>query len=374
MLRIFLTGDNHIGLRYASHEASARLAAARLEAFSGMVEAANAEGCQLFAVTGDLFDRLKGIPKRDVKALAGILAGFEGTVALLPGNHDYFSAGAALWDDLADAAGAAGNILLLTEPRPYPLTLGECEATLYPAPCESVHSAPGENNLGWIKAADIDRSRVNIGLAHGAVEGETIDSEGRYFLMTRRELEDIPVDLWLLGHTHVPFPRLGADYAAAGRIFNAGTHMQTDVSCNCEGQCFVIELDGDRSVRAKKLGSGPVRFYRRQAALAPGRMEELLLRELKDIGPESVVDLRISGAVTPEEYDGRAELLGRLLSRFIEGTYNDAELSRLVTEQLIDAEFAETSFAAGFLKALLDEPKEAQLAYELLISLGEGKR
>ena len=78
--------------------------------------------------------------------------------------------------------------------------------------------------------------------------------------------------------------------------------------------------------------------------------------------------------MTPEEYDGRAELLGRLLSRFIEGTYNDAELSRLVTEQLIDAEFAETSFAAGFLKALLDEPKEAQLAYELLISLGEGKR
>ena len=107
MLRIFLTGDNHIGLRYASHEASARLAAARLEAFSGMVEAANAEGCQLFAVAGDLFDRLKGIPKRDVKALAGILAGFEGTVALLPGNHDYFSAGAALWDDLAEAAGAA---------------------------------------------------------------------------------------------------------------------------------------------------------------------------------------------------------------------------------------------------------------------------
>lgn len=60
MLRIFLTGDNHIGLRYAGHEASAELAAARIDAFAGMVEAANENGCELFVVAGDLFERLRG--------------------------------------------------------------------------------------------------------------------------------------------------------------------------------------------------------------------------------------------------------------------------------------------------------------------------
>ena len=42
------------------------------------------------------------------------------------------------------------------------------------------------------------------------------------------ELEDIPVDVWLIGHTHVPFPRdLTEVFTASDKIFNAGTHVQT---------------------------------------------------------------------------------------------------------------------------------------------------
>ena len=103
-------------------------------------------------------------------------------------------------------------------------------------------------------------------------------------------------------------------------------------------------------------------------------MEDTLRRELSALGDNSVVDLRLSGSVTTDEYDARHELLEELLGRFIEGTYSDTELSRLISEEIIDVEFAETSFAAGFLKDLLDEPKEAQLAYELLKSLGEGNK
>lgn len=101
-------------------------------------------------------------------------------------------------------------------------------------------------------------------------------------------------------------------------------------------------------------------------ALSPETMEDTLRRELSAFSDNSVVDLRLSGSVTMDEYDTRHNLLEDLLGRFIEGTYSDAELSRLISEEIIDAEFAETSFAAGFLKDLLDEPKEAQLAYELL--------
>ena len=353
MIRIFLTGDNHIGLKYASHERASVLSSARLTAFEGMVSAANEAGCGLFVIAGDLFENTYGVPKRDVKSLVGMLEGFRGTVAVLPGNHDYYDSDVKVWQYFEDCAGSADNIVLMKEYRPYRLSLGEDEAVLYPAMCTSMHSAPGENNLGWIK---------------------TIDTEGQYFLMTRRELEDIPLDLWLLGHTHVPFPELGTEFAASGRIFNAGTHVQTDVACNCAGQCFIIELADDKSVRAKRIDSGTLRFCRKYIRLSPGNMRSQLERELSALGDGSVVDLVLSGAVTDEEYAGRAERLDGMLGRFIEGTYNDSALSRLISPELIDSEFAETSFAAHFLKALLDEPKEAQLAYELLKSLEEGKR
>lgn len=374
MLRIFLTGDDHIGLRYAGHEASAELAAARIDAFAGMVEAANENGCELFVVAGDLFERLRGIAKRDVKAVVDALSRFNGTVAVLPGNHDYYSPDAKLWQDFSDCAQSADNIMLLKEYRPYHVSAGDNDVVLYPALCTSMHSAPGENNLGWIKEAEIDPSVFNIGIAHGAVEGETIDSEGLYFLMSRPELEAIPVDVWLIGHTHVPFPALTDSFMEAGCIFNAGTHVQTDVNCNCAGQCFIIELSDDKSVRARQVETGALRFYRKSLVLSPETMEDTLRRELSTLGDNSVVDLRLSGSVTMDEYDTRHNLLEDLLGRFIEGTYSDAELSRLISEEIIDAEFAETSFAAGFLKDLLDEPKEAQLAYELLKSLGEGKK
>lgn len=192
--------------------------------------------------------------------------------------------------------------------------------------------------------------------------------------MKRAELEEIPMDVWLIGHTHVPFPRnLTEEWSVTDKILNAGTHVQTDVSCNTEGLCFVIEIDADKTVRAKKTVSGNLRFCRKRIVLSAGEMEHILNRELADLADDSVVDLILSGAVTAEEYNNRAAILDGVLSRFIEGTYHDYALSKLISKELIEAEFPETSFSAALLTSLLNEPKEAQLAYELLTSLKEGK-
>lgn len=374
-MKIFLTGDNHIGLKYASHEQAAVLVASRISAFEDMVQAANTENCDLFVISGDLFDKTVGILKKDIKSLLDILAHFGGTVVVLPGNHDYYDSEVQVWQYFKGLMVSYDNILLLTEYRPYPLTVNGEEIVLYPAHCTSLHSAPGQNNLGWIKDLNIPRDGAyHIGIAHGAVEGETIDREGQYFKMTGQELEDIPVDVWLIGHTHVPFPRdLTENYAPAGKIFNAGTHVQTDVACNTEGQCFVIEINGDKTVRAKKFVSGSLRFYRKSITVNAGEMEETLYRELNGIGDNSVVDLILSGAVTMEEYENRHNIISDVLSRFLEGTYNDYALSKRITGELVYAEFPETSFSARLLTALLEEPKEAQLVYELLNSMKEGK-
>lgn len=376
MLKLFMTGDNHIGLKYASHEKASYLIDARISAFEGMVRTANEECCDLFVITGDLFENTYGVSKRDVKIILDMLAAFKGTVVVLPGNHDYYDKDVKLWQYFNDIVRAMDNIMLLTDYRPYELTVDEKRVVLYPALCQSLHSASGKNNIGWISEQNIVAdSTYRIGISHGAVEGETIDNEGQYFLMKRAELESIPVDAWLIGHTHVPFPRnLKTDeYTSGERIFNAGTHVQTDVSCNTEGCCFIIEVSEDKAVRAKKVISGNLRFYRKSIVLTAGEMENILKRELADISDNNVVDIILSGAVTVEEYENRHKIIDGCLSRFVEGTYNDSDLSKLISKELIESEFPETSFSAKFLGELLDEPKEAQLVYELLKSLKEGK-
>ena len=375
-MKIFLTGDNHIGLKYASHNEAAVLCEKRIAAFQSMVDCANKENCALFVIAGDMFENTYSVSKRDIKTLLDTLSRFLGTVVVLPGNHDYYDAEVKVWQYFKDVMQTHDNIMILTEYRPYELTCDDDDVVLYPAHCTSLHSAPGQNNLDWIKDEDIDANGAyHIGIAHGAVEGETIDNEGAYFLMKRSELERIPVDVWLIGHTHVPFPRnLKEDaYTVGEKIFNAGTHVQTDVSCNTDGQCFIIEIEKDKTVKAKKFVSGNIRFYRKSIAVSAGEFESAVFNELEDIADEAVVDVLLNGAVTAEEYEDRHRILDKLLARFIEGTYNDATLSRLITKELIEAEFPETSLSAGLLSALLDDPKEAQLAYELLKSLKEGK-
>lgn len=375
MLKLFVTGDNHIGLKYASHEKAQLLISRRVSAFDAMVDAANREGCSLFVITGDLFESTGGIAKKDVKAVADILSRFKGTVVILPGNHDYYDKDTKLWKYFGDIIPSCDNILPLTEYRPYELEVEGERVILYPALCTALHSLPGENNLAWIKAQTIPCDDIyRIGIAHGAIDGETIDSEGQYFLMTRAELENIPVDVWLLGHTHVPFPReLTEEFASCEKLLNPGTHVQTDVSCNTEGQCFIVEIGADKSLRAKKFVSGNIRFYRRNITLRAEDAQQGLQRALSDIADESVVDIVLSGAVSAEEYEQRGEIIDGALSHFVEGTYNDHALTKLISGEIIDAEFPETSFSARLLRALLDEPKEAQLAYELLKGLKEGK-
>lgn len=370
-MKIFVTGDNHIGLKYASHEQAAALAQSRIAAFEGMVQTANQENCALFAITGDLFENTYSISKRDIKTLLDMLSRFHGTVVVLPGNHDYYDEDVKVWKSFKDVMAAYDNIMLLSDYRPYELTANGEDVVLYPALCTSLHSAPGQNNLGWIKDIDMANNDVyHIGIAHGAVEGETIDNEGQYFIMKRSELESIPVDVWLIGHTHIPFPRNLADtFTPCEKILNAGTHVQTDVSCNTEGVCFIVEIDDGKNVRAKKIMSGNLRFYRKSITLTAGEMETILARELNGIDDNSVVDIILTGAVTIEEYEERTSIIENALSRFVEGTYNDYALSKLISKELIEGEFPETSFSAGLLTSLLEEPKEAQLVYELLKSL-----
>lgn len=134
-MRIFLTGDNHIGLKYASHEQASVLCEKRIEAFEGMVKKANADKCELFVIAGDLFENTYSVSKRTVKALLDALSCFEGNVIVLPGNHDYYDKEMKVWQYFRDIMQTFDNITLITEYKPYFISCGDDDVVLYPALC-----------------------------------------------------------------------------------------------------------------------------------------------------------------------------------------------------------------------------------------------
>lgn len=375
MIKIFVTGDNHFGKKYDRYpEIRDMLVKNRFVCFEKMVEKAEQEGCDIFAVTGDLFDNCSSIRKSDVERVVHILAGFAGRVLVLPGNHDYYTGEEKLWKDFDDAVRACdNNIIRLDRFEPYPFDMGEETVVIYPSFCQSKHSR--ENNLGWIKKMHVPKSgQINIGMAHGAIEGITPDMQKEYFLMTEPELQAIPMDVWLIGHTHIPYPDgLLEDEEIGGyRIFNAGTHAQTDLHNNTRGYGFIISIDKQKDkaqVSAKKYQSGTIFFYDIAVQVSPAdgeSLEQHLQEKLQSLEVESVVRLTVTGTVLCEEYERRQELYKKYCERFLSWEIQDDELHEEITLDRVREEFAESSFAAKFMEALQGDQTELQMAYELL--------
>lgn len=375
MIKIFVTGDNHFGKKYDRYpEIRDRLVDNRFVCFEKMVEKAEQEGCDIFAVTGDLFDNCSSIRKSDVERVVRILAGFAGRVLVLPGNHDYYTGEEKVWKDFDDALRTCdNNIIRLDRFEPYPIEIAEETVVIYPAFCRSKHSR--ENNLGWIKKMSVLKSgQINVGMAHGAIEGVTPDMQKEYFLMTEPELQAIPMDVWLVGHTHIPYPGgLSEDEEIGGyRIFNAGTHAQTDLHNNTRGYGFIISVDkqGDKAqVSAKKYQSGTIFFYDiavRVSSAEGDSLEALLQEKLDPLEAESVVRLTVAGSVFSEEYSRRRELYKKYCDRFLSWELQDDELHEEITLDRVREEFAESSFVAKLMEALQGDQTELQMAYELL--------
>lgn len=375
MIKIFVTGDNHFGKKYDRYpEIRDRLVDNRFVCFEKMVEKAEQEGCDIFAVTGDLFDNCSSIRKSDIERVVRILAGFAGRVLVLPGNHDYYTGEEKVWKDFDDALRTCdNNIIRLDRFEPYPIEIAEETVVIYPAFCRSKHSR--ENNLGWIKEMSVPKSgQINVGMAHGAIEGVTPDMQKEYFLMTEPELQAIPMDVWLVGHTHIPYPGgLSEDEEIGGyRIFNAGTHAQTDLHNNTRGYGFIISVDkqGDKAqVSAKKYQSGTIFFYDiavRVSSAEGDSLEALLQEKLDPLEAESVVRLTVTGSVFSEEYSRRRELYKKYCDRFLSWELQDDELHEEITLDRVREEFAESSFAAKLMEALQGDQTELQMAYELL--------
>lgn len=370
MIKLFVTGDIHIGKKYDRYpEVKDQLIRSRFDCLKRCVEQAEKEHCDFFVITGDLFDNISAIRQSDVNKVVEILTAFDGRVVVLPGNHDYYTGGEKVWSDFENARGRLShNIILITEFRELTFDVGEETVTFYPAFCQSKH-AP-ENNLGWINEVDMDASTYHIGLAHGAIEGLSPDMKNEYFLMTEKELNSIPVDLWLIGHTHIPWPAgIGQERDAVGyKIFNPGTPEQTDLSNNTEGVCFVVSLERTSkgvTTAAHSFPSGAIRYFDKSVKVQDTGLQAAIASVVRELPNKSVVRITVSGFVSSDEFAEKQRIYEETLGSFMTYEVVDTELCERITPEKIRAEFAEIGFAAQLLEAL-DDPKEVQMAYEMI--------
>jgi exonuclease SbcD len=367
MIRIFHTADVHIGMKFNNYPEPVKdcLREARTDALDKMIELANEEKCNLFVVAGDLFDKITGIDKKTMNRVVTALNSFQGEcVLLMPGNHDYDNGMIDLWDNFMKTA--SDKIVFINDEHTYSLEDYGLNVHIYPAPCHSKHSST--NNIQWIKDEQIDENYINIGIAHGALEGLSPDLEKTYYNMSVNELESLPMDLWLLGHTHIIYPSKSP--ISNEKTFNPGTPEPDGLDCKHKGQAWLIVVDDNKKTNAKLIQTGTYKFTDKVYPIEDRDDLDAILEELKKDEPEkTIARITLKGRVDEDEFDYRQEIYRSIEKNIMYLIVEDSDFKIKITTEKIHKEFLDGSFPQELLLSLSDDEDTLQLAYELIMEV-----
>ena len=363
-MKILHIADVHLGRGFSDYEnVSETLSEARYETLERLVGLAQEKQCDMIAIAGDLFERVS-MKKSDVVRAIQILNGFErGPVLLLPGNHDYYTSDSKLWKYVDDAR--EDHVIVLTEERVYMLDDFDLDVSIYPAPCHSKHSS--ENTIGWVKDIEKSKGRHHIGIAHGSVPGVAPDFNDEHYPMTKEELNEAGVDLWLLGHIHVPWPN---QPGTRDGILYSGTSEPDKGNCPHKGTALLIDIDDNKNRTVELLETGQYRFTRESIELTDSESFDTFEASLADEENKcTVCRLKVHGRLTPELHDRWVqELLPKVREAYLYLKLDDEELKKKITKKQIKDEFPKESFPEKLLSDLIQDDDEdaLQIAYELI--------
>lgn len=367
MIKIFHTADLHIGMRFSNYPEPIRssLQQARLDVLDNMIQTANGENCNLFVIAGDMFDRITGIDKKSITKAAKSLEAFQGEcVLVMPGNHDYDNGMVDLWTSFNKSV--SDKVLYINNEIPYSLKNYGINATIYPAPCDSKHSST--NNIGWIKEYEMDEEGVHIGIGHGAINGLSPDLDLNYYNMTLDELHNTPVDLWLLGHTHVTYPFNSS--VTSEKVFNPGTPEPDGLDCKHGGHAWIISIDEEKNISGNRVTTGIYKFMDKEYEIKSAECLDDLYKELiKDNPKNTIARIGLKGRVDEEVFHYRQEIYKYIEEAIGYLIKDDDNLGIRVTPEKIHKEFTNGSFPQQLLLALSDDEDTLQLAYELIMEV-----
>jgi DNA repair exonuclease SbcCD nuclease subunit len=340
----------------------------RFSALERLVATANQRDAHFLVVAGDLFDK-QTVTKGQIERAVGMLAKFQGEhVLVLAGNHDYYEgAENKLWRWFRNACEGT-CVLPLIEPTTKDFEGDDFRVRFYACPCPSKHSK--EHTIGWVGDTDKESEVIHVGIAHGNVEGLGLDAEQRYFNMSEEDMRAAGVHTWLLGHIHVPAPAPGT----TGRplYFMPGIHTPDSVKCNHPGHAWWIELEANGSCRHEQLSFGGVRFARLKRELRGASEIESLRRECSVLdGPNTVLDLQLSGRLKNEEMADLRNLLNELKAEFLD-MKSDMDIAEVLDAAAISAKFPDGTLPHALLHGLLADDShagDAHLALEIIESI-----
>lgn len=371
-LKILHTADLHLGLKFASFadypDVQTELTEARFKVLEDLVDRANSERCDLFILAGDVFD-LVTVAKGDVKRCVDILNECDGLVVMLPGNHDYTSSQSDLWNYVVTHGG--DRLCVLEKKEPVPLRHYDLDVVLYPGPCTAKRSS--ENAIDWVKTINKDQSTTfHIGIAHGNIEGLGFDEGHNYYPMTREELLACEIDLWLLGHIHVPFP---AESCSRARIYYSGTPEPNGFDCRHCGCAWIIEFDDQKEINAKQIFTGKFRFTHDEFELKTSADVEKLKKYYTETDRTNLlVKLKLTGLLPRETLAELGSAKSVIENHVFNLQWDDSGVDVEITSDDIDRELTQDSFPHRLLSELARSEKDAealQMAYEMIQEVKE---
>ncbi|MGM0420924.1 MAG: metallophosphoesterase family protein [Bacillota bacterium] len=367
-LKIMHTGDVHLGMKFNNYpEISKDLEEARYRALANVVTEADERQCHLLVVAGDLFDK-PNMPEKDIMNAIDILSDFSGdAILILPGNHDFDNGAIELWEDFRRHM--TGKMVLLSEEEKYDLTKFDLDAAVYPAPCDRKKS--GKNKIGWINQMEERKlTEFELGIAHGALAGFSPDMTDSYFKMAAEELQVLNMDIWLLGHSHISYPR--QDKVNNHKIFNSGTPEPDGLDCTHDGYAWYIEIQDDKSIQAERITTGNYQFQDLEFTIqAESDLQQVVDKLSGSDAGNSIVRLRLTGRLDQEAFDRKNDYYNQIRNATYYAVVDDSDLKLKINEDVIAEEFTVDSFPYQLLSELTADEDALHIAYELIREVRE---
>lgn len=287
-MKFLHTGDWQIGMQATRTGAAAnRVRSERIEAAKRVVAAANERACDFVLVAGDTFED-NGVERTVVQRIGDILAGFNGPVYLIPGNHDPYIPG-CVWEH---TVWNTANLHVLHQAVLVEIPGG----TLFPCPLFAKNSTA--DPTAWINAAD--RPEICIGLGHGTVEGVQVEEPD--YPIPRNAAQRSGLDYLAIGHWH-SFGEVPCDGEPA-RIAYSGTHETTKFKERDSGKALLVEIEhrGAAPTLAAIPTGGLTWQVWERTITGPGELGELLAEmEAVDQPQNTLLSVRLSGLLPGED-------------------------------------------------------------------------
>ncbi|MET4576624.1 metallophosphoesterase family protein [Ottowia thiooxydans] len=283
-LRLLHSADWQIGRIYSQFEPddAAALFEARFTVVERLAALARERSADAVLVAGDVFDA-QTVSDKTIRRLFNALSGYQGAWVMLPGNHDAALA-ESVWTRAHRLGVVSSNVITCLEPAIR--IIGNRFAVL-PAPLMQRHTYGDLTE--WFSSASTPEGLPRIGLAHGCVQGVLADELDSANPIAANRAVTAGLDYLALGDWH-------GSRRLDERTWYAGTPETDRFRANDSGQALWVEVAAPGATpEVEVLQTGRYRWRQVEGRLAVSSDVDEVTRTLAGVGPEDVLQLRVSG-------------------------------------------------------------------------------